>query len=96
MIHAGKFHIEKHASGALIAYEGGHTGISLTGNAVAQAMYAKIVELREALALVLPYAESRAEDLDELRAQEDPGYPGADAAIEAVNKAAALLGEDCE
>ena len=96
MIRAGKFKIEKHTSGALIAYEGGHTGISLTGNAVAQAMYAKIVELREALALVLPYAESRAEDLDATREQEDPAYPGADAALEAVTKARDLLGEDHE
>ena len=92
MIRAGKFKIEKHTSGALIAYEGGHTGISLTGNAVAQAMYAKIVELREALALVLPYAEHESESLVDLR---DPECPP-DAAIEAVAKARDLLGEDHE
>jgi hypothetical protein len=40
---------------------------------------------------LLPYAESRAEDLDEMREQEDPEFPGADAAIRTVNDARELL-----
>ena len=49
--------------------------------------------LREALAAVLPYATSRAEDLDEAKqnGNEDPKYPGADAAWQACKNAEAAL-----
>ena len=58
-------------------------------------MSATRLELMEALRAVLPYAESRAEDLSEAkeRGEEDPEYPGADAAWEAVEYAQRLLGE---
>jgi len=49
--------------------------------------------LREALAAVLPYATSRAEDLDEEKqnGREDPKYPGADAAYQACKNAEAAI-----
>lgn len=50
-------------------------------------------ELLEALAAVLPYAESRAEDLSDHKeaGNEDPAYPGAAEAWEAVERARALV-----
>ena len=49
--------------------------------------------LEDALRAVLPYAESRAEDLIEAKeaGMEDPAYPGAADAVAAVNAAKALL-----
>ena len=53
-------------------------------------------QLAQALREVLPYAESRAEDLEEHRAagREDPAYPGAAAAWQAIESARALLDND--
>lgn len=50
-------------------------------------------ELLEALKAVIPYAESRAEDLSDLKArgEEDPEFPGAKEAWEAVSAAKALI-----
>ncbi len=50
-------------------------------------------ELLEALARVIPYAESRAEDLAELKAagEEDPDFPGAEEAWDAVINAKLLV-----
>lgn len=90
-IHAGKFMIERHTSGALIAYEGSHTGISLTGNAVAQAMFERMEALIHALEDVLPYAISRGEDLQAAKDVEDPDYPGADVACNVIEAASNLL-----
>lgn len=49
--------------------------------------------LLEALRAVLPYAEARAEDLDEARAagREDPAFPGAAEAWQAVEEARAAI-----
>ncbi|MDP3858928.1 MAG: hypothetical protein Q8Q73_14325 [Stagnimonas sp.] len=54
---------------------------------------AEIERLRAALAEVLPYAESRAEDLEAFKAagNEDPNFPGATEAREAVACAQALI-----
>ena len=53
----------------------------------------QVTALRTALLAVLPYAETRWEDLDAalMRGEEDPGYPGADACAKAVLTAAALV-----
>ena len=54
---------------------------------------AEIERLRAALAEVLPYAESRAEDLAAFKAagNEDPDFPGAAEAGAAVARAQALI-----
>lgn len=52
-----------------------------------------IQDYRDALDALIPYAESRAEDLSDHKANgdEDPEFPGADAAWEAVEAARALM-----
>lgn len=59
---------------------------------------AEIEGLRAALAEVLPYAESRAEDLAAFQAagNEDPDFPGAAEAGAAVRRAQALIAENPE
>ena len=54
---------------------------------------AEIARLREAVSALLPYAESRYEDLDQHRAagNEDPNYPGAEACGKAIAFAQSVL-----
>jgi len=68
--------------------------------AVQHELQGKIEALEAALNDVLPYALSRAEDLEEAKeaGNEDPNFPGADACWEKVRRAMALLPEqwgDC-
>ena len=70
---------------ALFQFEGFEQSLEVCG--------AEIERLCAALAEVLPYAESRAEDLEAFKAtgNEDPTFPGAVEAREAVARAQALI-----